>query len=255
MARAPRGMTKPAEDTPSSARPAFERRSGALPDEVTRLHEHTAEHLLAEAPAWAQQARVDPYNGQVTHYIDIAGNATAPEAPVKGSFSVPGQPSGIPDAYLPPGARDPKPKAKPGAGPPTVADDLINQVDLARMRIVKDLKHETSGEKVASDAEPKRSGLIQKVQKGLQARRSVPANESAPETPAAPSQAQQALGKWQEGRGEFRVSTPAPLKTQSGAKTAQPTDREKAQETLQAKLDSRGLGEDAVQTSDPSLDR
>lgn len=247
MARAPRGMTKPAEDTPSVARPAFESRSGASPDEVTRLHEHTAEHLLAEAPAWAQQARVDPYNGQVTHYIDIAGNATAPEVPVKGSFSVPGQPSGIPDSYLPPGARDPKPKAKPGAGPPTVADDLINQVDLARMRIVKDLKKEQpSGEKSTPDAEPKRSSLMQKVQKGFQARRGTPANEQAVAASEGPSMAQQALGRWQDGRDGFRVSTPEPIKV---------TDRQKAQETLQAKLESRGLGDDGVQTSDPSLDR
>lgn len=129
-------------------------------EEQARLHEETAQRILAEAPGWAQKARIDPYNGQITHYIDLAGNATPPETERKGGFTLTGYPRAVPEAYMPPGALEPKPKPKPGSGPPTVADDLVNQIDLSRMRIVKDLKHDLEVDGGPAVEEPAAPALL-----------------------------------------------------------------------------------------------
>lgn len=233
MPRAPRGLLKPAPFSKADE----ERRQA-------RLDESIAQRILDGAPHWAQQARVDPYNGQITHYIDIAGNAIAPETERSAGFSQNmGYPRRVPEAYLPPGALEPKPTPKPGAGPPSVAEDLINQVDLARLRIVKDLKRE---QMVTSDQ---------------------------PRTPA-----QQQLDKFQADRGErtsFKVSSSAtavkaklvpPVKVSAyrsgpAVKASTPVQpvkvsaRQRAQNSLTTNLASRGLGDEDVSTSAPDLDR
>lgn len=212
------------------------------PEAVARQNQAAAERILDEAPDWAQQARVDPYNGKVTHYIDLAGNAVEPETDRFGGFSVNGYPARVPAQYLPPGALDPQPTPAPGSGPPTVADDVINQVDLARMRIVRDLKREPQ-----EPAQPRRLTLAQRVQQGFQSRREVPT--TSVEIPE-PSRARQELGRFQSDRQErqdFKVSSPVPA--------AQPTAKQKAQQALQQKLASRGLDGVDAPTSDPSLDR
>lgn len=182
--------------------------------EQARLDEETAQQILADAPAWAQQARIDPYNDSVTHYIDLAGNATPPETERKGGFTLTGYPRGVPEAYMPEGALDPKPKPKPGSGPPTVADDLVNQVDLARLRIVKDLKRENPVQSVNSEGLSTGSG-------------STPSRIGPDESISM------------EGL------------SQSSEKTLTP--KQKAEKTLQAKLDSREWGDEVPDVSHAGL--